>query len=83
MPAVTETANTRQEWVIGNKRAVIAALTSVDNSDTWASGLTLLEFVTFTPTTVASIAITTSAGTATFVVNQGSNIAGQVLAIGV
>lgn len=85
MAAVT--AASRQEWVSGNKRYVIATLSSVDNTDTWDTGLRLVEHFEFTPTTSTAGSqwgATRSAGTVTFNVEGGDDtLTGTAIAIGV
>lgn len=83
MAAVTE-AN-RQETVWGNKRVVIADLSSIDNNDTWDTGLETVEAVLFTPTAAGAttqMGATRSAGTVTFKCESGS-LAANAVAIGV
>lgn len=84
MAAVAETAGSRSDTVMGNKRVAMAALTSVDNTDTWDSGLALVEQVIFTPTTAGAgtqWGATTSGGTVTFAIESGT-LAGKVMAFG-
>lgn len=83
MAAVT-VAN-RQETVFGNKRVVIADLSSIDNNDTWDTGLLKCEGVYFTPTAAAAttqMGATRSAGIVTFKCESGS-LAANAVAIGV
>lgn len=80
MPAVTETAGTRREWITGHMRIVKVNVTSVDDADTWAPGLAIIERFDFSPTTSAAAtqwgATTTSpatrAGVVTFAVESGT-----------
>lgn len=81
MAAVAETAGSRIETVFGNKKVVIADLTSVDDTDTWNSLLTTIEWVFFVATTAAHPGITVSGGTATFV--TATALAGKIMAIGI
>jgi hypothetical protein len=85
MAAVT--AAGRQEWVSGNKRYVMASLSGVDNTDTWDTGLRLVEHVDFAPTTSTAgsqIGFTRSGGTVTFNVEGGDDtLVGSAIAIGV
>lgn len=81
MAAVLETAGSRIETVFGNKRVIIADLTSVDTGETWDSLLTTVEFAVFTPTTAAANGITFSGGVVTFI--NGAGLAGKVMAIGI
>ena len=50
MAAITETAGTRRDLVMGNLRGVKADATSIDTGDTWTPGLCAVEQFTFTPT---------------------------------
>ena len=81
MAAVSETAGSRIDTVFGNKRVVIADLTSVDNGDTWDSLLTTIEFAVFTPTTSAANGMTISGGVITFA--NGAGLEGKIMAIGI
>lgn len=83
MAAVT-VAN-RNETIIGNKRMVTADLSSIDNADTWVTGLKVIEGLTLTTTTAAAttqLGATKSGGTVTFAVESGS-LAANAIAIGV
>jgi hypothetical protein len=80
MAAVAETAGTRKEWVAGNKRVVVADLTSVGNTETWSSGLSVIDFAVFMPTTAVANGLTISGGTVTFA--NGSDLAGKIMVQG-
>lgn len=83
MAAVT-VAN-RQDLVFGNKRVIIADLSSIDDADTWDTGLQLVEALTLTPTAAAAttqMGATKSGGTITFKCESGS-LAANAVAIGV
>jgi len=45
MPAVTVTAGSRVDAILGNLRSVTEALTSVDDADTWTPGLAIIAHV--------------------------------------
>jgi hypothetical protein len=79
MAAVT--AANREDTVWGNKRVVIADLSSVDDADTWATGLQKIDAFHFTPQTAVATGATFSGGTVTFAVAAGT-LAGKALAIG-
>lgn len=76
MAAVAETAGTRKEWVAGNKRVVVADLTDVDNTETWESGLGVIDTALFQPTTAYVHGLTVSGGTVTFA--NGAKLAGKI-----
>lgn len=83
MAAVT-VAN-RQDVVFGGKRVIIADLSSIDNNDTWVTGLGVVEALTITPTAAGAttqMGATKSGGTVTFKCESGS-LAANVMAIGV
>lgn len=79
MAAVTE-ASRIEGIVFGNKRIIIAELTSVDNTDTWATGLSEIHYCSGTAQTNAAVGMTKSAGTITFA-NTGS-LAVNMIVIG-
>lgn len=92
MAAITETAATRRDFVLGNMRAVKVDVTSVDDADTWDPGLAIIEHFDFRPTTAAATTqwgATIAQGTAgganqarvTFVLESGT-LAGSVVAYG-
>ena len=54
MAAAAETAGTRRDFVLGNLRGVKADITSVDDTDTWTPGLSIVEYCTFTPDDAAA-----------------------------
>lgn len=73
MAAVT-VAN-RTDSVFGNRKIVFADLSSVDNNDTWATGLQDIDICIITPTAAAAttqMGATTSGGTVTFKCESGS-----------
>lgn len=76
MAAVAETAGTRKEWVSGNKRVVVADLTSVGNTETWTSGLGIIDSAIFMPTTAGANGLTVSGGVVTFA--NGGDLAGTI-----
>lgn len=47
MAAVSEVAGSRTDFFIGNKRAVSAHITSLNDGDTWVPGLSIIESITF------------------------------------
>ena len=82
MAAVTE-AN-RVESVFGNRKIIFADLSSVDNNDTWATGLQDIDFVGVGPSAAGAgtqIGYTVAGGIVTFKVESGS-LAGQAFVIG-
>ena len=82
MAAVTEAS--RQDTVWGNKRVVITSLSSIDNNDTYATGLQTVEQVILGPNAAGAttqMGYTVSGGTVTFKVKSGS-LAGQFTFIG-
>lgn len=80
MAAVAETSGTRKESVFGNKRVVVADLTSVGNGETWDSKLGVIDFAVFMPTTNVANGLTVSGGTVTFV--NSSDLAGKIMVWG-
>ena len=89
MAAVAETAGSRRDLIMGGMRAVKADITSVDDTDTWAPGLAIIEHVSFAPTVAAAAtqwAVTTSSpasrlGVVTFAIESGT-LEGSVIAYG-
>lgn len=70
--------------IFGNRRAIFANVTSIDNNDTWATGLQAIDFVGVGPTAAGAgtqIGYTVSGGTITFKVESGS-LAAQLMVIG-
>lgn len=89
MAAITETAGTRRDFIVGNMRGVKVDVTSVDDADTWTPGLSIIELFTYTPSAAAA---TTQWGATwstpanrqavvTFAIESGS-LAGTVTALG-
>jgi hypothetical protein len=82
MPAVV-VAN-RQDFVMGNQRAMSADLSSVDNADFFQTGFSTVSHVSFTAATAAAgtqVGVTRSGGLLTFQVESGS-LAGMILVLG-
>lgn len=82
MAEATVTNRTDEYW--GQKRVVMADLASIDNADTWTTGLQSIEFWAVMPTAAAAttqLGGTVSGGTITFAVESGS-LAGKGLAVG-
>lgn len=74
----------RRDTVWGDNRVARADLSSIDNNDTWTTGLQAIENVIIAPTAAAAttqIGCTVSGGTITFKVESGS-LAAMVTAIG-
>lgn len=71
---------TRQDTVFGDRRVITADLTSVDNADTFTSGLQRVDAAHFQPLTAAAVGMTIVGGTITFA-NAGT-LAGKLLVIG-
>jgi hypothetical protein len=80
MPAQTPSAKIQLNF--GNRMAVLATFTAIDNGDTWVSGLGKVEAV-FIQNSVSGVTTgaTYSAGTVTFALS-GSLANCKVLAIG-
>ena len=57
MAAVTVTAGSRVDALIGNMRAVTETLTSVDDGDTWTPGLAVIANVVITSEDASAPAI--------------------------
>lgn len=85
MAAVTSTANTRVYNTTGNLYMVQEDITSVDDTDTWDSGLRTVTFATFTASganpTATEVHLSWSGGTVTFEVESGT-LAGTIVAWG-
>lgn len=89
MASVAETSGTRRELITGGMRIVKTDLTSVDNAETWAPGLAIIEHFDFAPTTAsagtqwgATISSPASRlGLITFVIESGT-LAGSATAWG-
>mgnify|MGYP001561737441 CR=1 FL=1 len=57
MAAVAETAGSRRDMIMGNWRVVSATLTSVDDTDTWTPGLSIIEQMIITNEDAAAPAV--------------------------
>lgn len=79
MPAVT-IANLQNEY-FGGRRVLFADISSVDDNDTWQTGLQKIDGMHFTPQTAVATGATISGGTITFKIAAGS-LAGQAVVIG-
>lgn len=65
MPAVTVT--TSAQLSLGNRRGIVAKLGNVDNNDTWATGMSVIEHVSIMDTVSGTTSgYTVSGGTITF-----------------
>ena len=79
MAAVT--VNRRRSVVFGNKRVVLADVTSAANGDTFVTGLKIIDSASVEPSTAVSLGFTKSGGTITLASAAGAaNV--QVIAIG-
>ena len=73
MPAITETAGTRRDYVIGQLRVAKVAYTSASNGDTWAPGIGTLDFaIDIISTSDAAVATTTVSGSTVTLVHTGT-----------
>ena len=85
MAAVASTANTRVYNTVGQLYMVSEDITSVDDTDTWDSGLRTVTFATFTSSsanpTATEVHLSWSGGTVTFDVESGT-LAGTIVAWG-
>lgn len=74
----------REDTYMGNKKVIFADLSSVDNNDTFTTGLQKIDNVDFTKSTAAvgtDVGATVSGGVVTFKVESGS-LAGKVMVVG-
>lgn len=60
------TINTQKRSVFGNKRVLMVNLDVGADADTWATGLTTVDFATLEPPDETAVGITASGGTLTF-----------------
>ena len=85
MAAVASTASTRVYNTVGQLYMVSEDITSVDDTDTWDSGLRTVTFATFTSSTAnptaTEVHLSWSGGTVTFDVESGT-LAGTIVAWG-
>ena len=90
MAAVTETAGTRRDFILGNLRGVKVSVTSVDDADTWVPGLAIIDHFDFAPTTAAAAtqwgatiaqSTATAQATVTFAIESGT-LEGSAIAYG-
>jgi hypothetical protein len=79
MAAVT-VAN-RVDSYVGDRRAIYADVSSVDDADTMVTGLNSIDQVLFVPQTAVAVGATVSGGTITFKVAAGT-LAGKLLVLG-
>jgi hypothetical protein len=80
MPAITTTY--KENLSLGNRDGVIAKTAGIDNGDTFVTGLSVIEHVSFTNATSGQTGgYTASGGTITFVLS-GSYGATSILVIG-
>ena len=78
MAAATVTGR-RQNNVSGNRRKIIAtSVVFAANSDTWDTGLQLVEEIHLTPTAGTAFGFTVSGGTITLVAAGGLTFRGSV-----
>ena len=90
MAALTPTAGTREDMILGNVRAVKAAFADVDDADTWVPGLSVIHQVlvqnrTANPTTTEVNATVTTPATRQAVITfdtEGNNLSLVVTAFG-
>lgn len=54
MAAVASTAGTRRDMITGNWRVVKEDISSVDDTDTWTPGLSMIEYMVFVPSTAGA-----------------------------
>lgn len=81
MAAATVTGK-RQNNVPGNRRQIIAtSVVFAANSDTWNTGLKLVETISLTPTAGTAFGFTVSGGTITLVATGGLTFRGSVTGI--
>ena len=82
MAAITAAA--RKDTVLGNMRVIFADFSSIDNNDTYVTGLQDIDFVGLGPTAAGAgtqMGYTVSGGTITFKVESGS-LAAQAMIFG-
>ena len=90
MAALTPTAGTRRDFIMGNTRAVKANFADVDDADTWVPGLSIVEQIivqnrTANPTATEVNATSTAPATRQAVITfdtEGNNLELTVTAIG-
>lgn len=75
------TVANRVDSYIGDRRAIYADISSVDDNDTMVTGLQKIDQVIFTPQTAVTRGATVSGGTITFKIGAGT-LAGKLLVIG-
>ena len=82
MAALTPSSKTQLGGGLGNRDAVLATFTTIQNADTWATGLGKVEAVFITPNASGqTFGATYSSGTVTFLAS-GDLSSVQVLAVG-
>lgn len=60
------TINSQKRTVFGNKRALLVNLDVGADADTWASGLTTVDYANLEPPDETAVGVTASGGTLTF-----------------
>jgi hypothetical protein len=56
----------RRDSVFGDRRVILADITTAQTGDEWVTGLSIIDFVGFTPNTAITHGATFSGGTVTF-----------------
>lgn len=74
------TVTNRKEFVFGSLRCIAATVTIANSGDTWVTGLGKVLYTQAEPTTNASMGVTKSGGTLTFV--SGGALTMDVMAYG-
>ena len=71
----------RVDTIAGDKRVIYADLSSVDNADTWVTGLQKIDWFHLAPEVSTATGGTISGGTITFAVASGT-LAGKAIVHG-
>ncbi len=69
----------RRDSVFGDRRVILADITTAASGDTWVTGLSRIDFVGFTPPTAITHGATFSGGTVTFLSAAVTNASALVV----